>query len=191
MLVSLQTEARAGGEAFDQTVASVERVIRSVDKIEEVNGTIDSVASSTNMLAMNAAIEAAHAGGAGRGFAVVADEIRKLAEQTAGNARIIANDLAHVTSDVSKTQEASKQAGVRMEALVERLDLVSQSFQDLASTMREMSSGTGQIQVALGTLQAGSLSVETAVGEFAGVLAQVDEFYRDLHSLSEENLKGL
>jgi iron only hydrogenase large subunit-like protein/uncharacterized protein YukE len=190
MLLSLKTETDEGAEAFEKTVASVQRVLESMEKIEEVNGTIDSVASSTNLLAMNAAIEAAHAGQAGRGFAVVADEIRKLAEQTAENARQIARDLTVVSSEVSETRETSTTAGTRMQSLVGRLELVAESFQELAFTMREISAGTGQIQQSLATMQTGSRMVVTGVGEVSSVLAQVDEFYRDLHKLSEENVQA-
>jgi iron only hydrogenase large subunit-like protein len=191
MLLSLQAETRAGAEAFGKTVDSVKRVFASVGKIGEVNATIDGVASSTNLLAMNAAIEAAHAGQSGQGFAVVADEIRKLAEQTAQNARLIAQDLKTVSTDVAETQSVSKTAGERMDALVGRLDLVSQSFRELAFTMKEMAAGTEQIQHSLSTMLASAQNVEGSVATVSSVMVQVDQFYQDLHKLSEENLEVL
>lgn len=191
MLLGLQKETQSGAEAFESTLNAVQRVSGSVGKIEEVNATIDAVASSTNLLAMNAAIEAAHAGQAGKGFAVVADEIRKLAEQTAENARLIATDLKAVSGDVSETKVSSVAAGQRMDALVTRLDEIAVAFRELAFTMKEMSAGTDQIQHALATMLNSSREVEQSVGRVSSVLAQVDEFYQDLHRISEDNLQDL
>lgn len=197
--------ARSGDGTVQSACDSVAGIRRQVDlvvnhmldlgkKSQQIGAVLEIVselAEQTNILAINATIEAVGAGETGRRFAVVADEIRKLAEQTAGNARLIAADLKTVSGDVAETQVVSQSAGSRMAGLVGRLDQVSQSFRELAFTMKEMSAGTHQIQEALATMLEGSRTVEAAVGEISTVLAQVDESYRDLHSLSEENLKVL
>ncbi len=149
MILSLQAGTQNGAEALEQTVVAIDRVNDSVDRILQVNKTIDDVAANTNLLAMNAAIEAAHAGEKGRGFAVVAQEIRKLAEETAGNARIITTDLSRVAQDVSDTKALSSLSHEDMNGVVQRLTGVADGFQELSTAMEEMNQGTDVIQEAL------------------------------------------
>lgn len=114
-------------------------IVRDVGRVEEVLELIESVATGTNLLAMNAAIEAAHAGDAGRGFAVVAEEIRKLADTTAENARVIAQVLSSIAGQVSEAREAGDATYGAFKAIesdasrfVEMLGEVSASVSEVA-----------------------------------------------------------
>ncbi len=189
MVAELEANATTGGDAFEETIGSIGRVFKGVDKILEINGTIDAVASSTNLLAMNAAIEAAHAGAAGKGFAVVADEIRKLSMQTAENAALISKDLIQVAADVKATQTISERAGTGIDGMVVRLKTVSESFQELAYTMKEMAAGSTQIQTGLDEILRESRLVDAAVADLSALIGRVNDFYKTLQSISEESLK--
>ncbi|MBQ0050777.1 MAG: hypothetical protein KBT11_01790 [Treponema sp.] len=108
----LQSVTENGAALVKTTVADVEKISKGIVLLNQTISLIASVASETNLLAMNASIEAAHAGDAGRGFAVVADEIRKLSEQTAGHVKEITSSLKQMTNFISNASESSKKAGI-------------------------------------------------------------------------------
>ncbi len=186
MIISLQEGTQNGASALERTVSSVGKVNESVDRILEVNRTIDNVAANTNLLAMNAAIEAAHAGEKGKGFAVVAQEIRKLAEETADNARIISYDLNKVAQDVRDTKDLSLVSHQDMNQVVSRLTGVADGFQELSTAMDEMSQGTDLIQEALGIMLHTSKHVDTIGNGVAELIEKMSLAYEELHSISVE-----
>lgn len=188
MLRDLDSSGNQSLDAMNRTIRSVEGVFEGVDKIQAVNKTIDAVAASTNLLAMNAAIEAAHAGDAGRGFAVVASEIRKLAEETAKNAHIIAQDLSLITGNIGTTQGQTQETSDKLKGIVGQLSQITQSFAELSATMGEMTTGTEQIQQALSDIMQGSRVVDGSSGELKEIVQRMHSFYEEIKSISSQNL---
>ena len=119
-LLATATDGRA---RIDNSVAGIADVKERADRLGEANDLIAGIAAKTNLLAMNAAIEAAHAGTAGRGFAVVADEIRKLAENSADRSREVGSSLSatvDLVSRVSDDMAATRDAFDELEAHVQQ-----------------------------------------------------------------------
>ncbi|MDA8412136.1 MAG: HAMP domain-containing methyl-accepting chemotaxis protein [Treponema sp.] len=133
----LQTEGEAGRGRMDEASAAVEEIVASSESLGEATLLIAEIADRTNLLAMNAAIEAAHAGDAGKGFAVVADEIRRLAEQATEKARDIGGDLDRVSASISTVRNASEAAGRSFGSILDRAKGLGDSVDRIAVDLEE------------------------------------------------------
>lgn len=147
----------ATGEGND-TVARTERIIGEVaDQVGSVHrliAVIDDIAARTNLLAMNAAIEAAHAGASGRGFAVVAGEIRSLAERTAENARQVAGTLRALGEKITEARGAGTETGSAFKRIETEAQDVSDAFREIGGATEELAGGTREVVSAVEALRA-------------------------------------
>lgn len=126
-----------GQEKIDQTVASVSNVVEFSQSLIEINALISGIAAQTNLLAMNAAIEAAHAGDAGRGFSVVADEIRKLAENTAIHTKTSSENLKKILSEVDISLKVAEETGNIFTEMKEGIGLIDNETLSISESMVE------------------------------------------------------
>lgn len=141
----LATLTVTGSAKVQQTEAVIEEVSREVGSVRQMITVINEVAARTNMLAMNAAIEAAHAGQYGRGFAVVADEIRSLAESTTKNASNISRTLASLVKKMGEAREVSKETGEAFRDIESGAHSVSEAFSEISTSTRELSIGAREV----------------------------------------------
>jgi len=113
---------------------------------------MENIASQTNLLSMNAAIEAAHAGEAGKGFAVVAGEIRKLAENSSAQSKTISTVLKKIKSSIDKITQSTNSVLQKFEAIDGNIKTVADQEENIRNAMEEQSQGSKQVLEAVGSL---------------------------------------
>jgi methyl-accepting chemotaxis protein len=175
---SLVNEAERGREVFEDAFERVAEIADSVGTIQEMAGVIAGIAARTNLLAMNAAIEAAHAGDFGRGFAVVADEIRKLSEASGRSSKDIAVNIREVTRKIQEAADTRKDTSRAFEAISEKIRAVSRSIVEIYSNVAEMQTGSRQILEAMSELkgQSGEVTEESQrIAQSAAAIREVSD----------------
>lgn len=135
--------------------------------LQDANKAISAIASQTNLLAMNAAIEAAHAGEAGKGFSVVADEIRKLSETSSGQSKTIGAELKKISSSIDEVVQDSKQTTDLFSSVSLHITQTDELVQQIKGAMQEQQSGSKQITEALKMMMDSTNEVRTASKEMA------------------------
>jgi methyl-accepting chemotaxis protein len=141
----LEELAHNGTEAVKQSIKAIEEIQDSSRTMEKTVGHINKIAAQTNLLAMNAAIEAAHAGIAGQGFAVVAQEVRDLAISSSARSKEILEEIRLMATRVENGVELSLQAGESLDTISQGVENAATIFREIALAMTEQSSGTTQI----------------------------------------------
>jgi methyl-accepting chemotaxis protein len=150
--------------------------------LEETNDVIKSIASQTNLLAMNAAIEAAHAGDAGRGFAVVADEIRKLSEDTAARSKDISEVLQALTELIQSAVDLSSDAGHSFESVRSSVQEVNTRQREIRNAVEEQSEGNQLVLDSVEKLRRISAEVESGSHEMS---TGSNAILRSVHTLAD------
>ena len=133
----------------------------------QANKTISKIASETNILAMNAAIEAAHAGSAGAGFSVVADEIRMLSETSAKQSKVIGSELKKIQESITTVVASSEEAKSVFNSVSTNVQETNQLVREIRSAMEESEEGSHQITDALRMMNDSTAEVRTSAREMS------------------------
>lgn len=149
------------------------------DQIGEIVGTIEDIADQTNLLALNAAIEAARAGEQGRGFAVVADEVRALAERTTKATREIGLMIKAIQSETKKAVSAMEQSVQEVEKGTERAARSGGAISDIIDQINSVNSQVGQIATAAEQQTATTGEITNNIHQISGVIQETAKGAQD------------
>ncbi len=149
---ALGNAASEGQKTVENAVAVSKRIYQESEGLLEASAIIKHIAEQTNMLAMNAAIEAAHAGEAGRGFAVVADEIRKLAEDSSAQSLSITARLKDLGISINEVSENTQQVEQQFDTIYSFANSVQNQEAVIMRAMQEQTEGSGQVMEAMRTI---------------------------------------
>ena len=149
-----------------QAVAvDIKEIARESEGLLEINSVMQNIASQTNLLSMNAAIEAAHAGESGKGFAVVADEIRKLAENSSAQSKTISDVLKRIKGSIDKITSSTENVLKRFEAIDSGVKTVAKQEENVRDAMEKQGQGSEQVLEAIGNLNDTTLSVKDGASQ--------------------------
>jgi methyl-accepting chemotaxis protein len=203
--------AREGGETVEHTLVSMRNIAessknavariaelgRSSEQIGKIIAVIDEIADQTNLLALNAAIEAARAGEQGRGFAVVADEVRKLAERTTGATREIGGMIESIQSetktavqamelgnrDVEQGVKKTSASGETLRELIGKSDQVGQMVAQIATAASQQSIATDQINSSVSQISSSIQQSATAAVQTSKACSDLSNLAVDLRTM--------
>jgi methyl-accepting chemotaxis protein len=173
-------------ESMRETIQSVSGISQSVDGIAQAIKIISAIAANTNLLSMNAAIEAAHAGEAGRGFAVVAGEIRRLSESTRENSQNISRTLKNIIDGIAVTSKQSGDTESRITTMSKEINGFAETMTSLITTFNELSAESGDITAALDTLQNQSAAVKTGYAEILSLTDKLHDAMFEMTTILKE-----
>ena len=195
---ALQQQAVSGQSEMHETIRLIKQVAESAEMTMEMIEIIQNIASETDLLAINAAIEAAHAGDYGKGFAVVAEEVRRLAESSEESARRIRETLTHVTQHMGRSEESTVRTNAIFSGIVDDIKNVAHSMGELRQVTQELASSGNEVLRALESLlsmtqnvKASSASMNEQVDWIAGSMETLASFSSDAKRSVEELSAGI
>ncbi|MCL2230625.1 MAG: methyl-accepting chemotaxis protein, partial [Treponema sp.] len=161
----LEQASEVGRTGLQDVAQDIQEIARESEGLQEINSVMENIASQTNLLSMNAAIEAAHAGEAGKGFAVVSGEIRKLAESSSEQSKTISSVLKKIKESIDKITFSTDNVLQKFETIDSHIKTVADQEENIRNAMEEQSQGSKQILEAIGNLNEITRDVKQGSGE--------------------------
>jgi len=188
---TLKEASEVGRTGLQEVATDIQEIARESEGLLEINSVMENIASQTNLLSMNAAIEAAHAGEAGKGFAVVADEIRKLAESSSEQSKTIGNVLKKIAESIKKITQSTDNVLKRFEAIDSSVKTVSQQEENIRNAMEEQQQGSKQILQSAGGLNETTMHVKAGSVEMLEGSKEVIHESENLEKVTQEITGGM
>ncbi len=191
LIEEVAEKALSGESSLQETIDAMKTVSEAVSGIYDMTDVINSISSNTNLLSLNAAIEAAHAGSFGKGFAVVADEIGRLAETTAENSSKISETLEGIELHVGNSRTVTEKSSETMRQIMLDIKQVASVMSDILLQMNEMSAGSTQIITSVTELKDLSDSVRRESEKISGNVKDIRASIKDLARISDETMTDM
>jgi len=187
----LESASDVGRSGLQEVSSDIKEIARESEGLLEINSVMENIASQTNLLSMNAAIEAAHAGEAGKGFAVVAAEIRKLAESSSQQSKTISIVLKKIKSSIDKITQSTNNVLTRFETIDGNIKTVADQEENIRNAMEEQGQGSKQILEAVGSLNEITRQVKSGSQEMREGSNEVIQEGRNLENITQEITGGM
>ena len=187
----LTNASEIGRGSLQEVVMDIQEIARESEGLLEINSVMENIAGQTNLLSMNAAIEAAHAGEAGKGFAVVADEIRKLAENSGEQSKTISTVLKKITESIKKISYSTENVLKKFELIDEHVRTVVDQEVSIRNSMEEQGSGSKQILEAITHLNEVTQQVKFGADEMHEGSKEVIDEGKNLEMVTQEITGGM
>ncbi|MCL2244562.1 MAG: methyl-accepting chemotaxis protein [Treponema sp.] len=188
---SLEAASEVGRTGLQDVAQDIKEITRESEGLLEINAVMENIASQTNLLSMNAAIEAAHAGEAGKGFAVVAAEIRKLAEDSSAQSKTISAVLKKIKSSIDKITISTDNVLQKFEVIDRHIKTVADQEENIRNAMEEQGHGSKQILEAVGALNDITRSVKSESEEMRDGSKEVILEGKNLENATQEITGGM
>ena len=188
---TLKDASEIGRTGLQDVASDIQKIARESEGLLEINSVMENIASQTNLLSMNAAIEAAHAGEAGRGFAVVADEIRKLAESSGEQSKTISMVLKKIKESIDKITSSTDNVLNKFEAIDSQIRIVAEQEETIRSAMEEQGEGSKQILEGISQVNDMTRNVRSSSNEMLEGAAEVIQESDNLEKVTQEITSGM
>jgi methyl-accepting chemotaxis protein len=188
---SLAESSEAGRADLQKVSTDIQEIARESEGLLEINSVMQNIASQTNLLSMNAAIEAAHAGESGKGFAVVADEIRKLAENSGNQSKTISAVLKKIKTSIDTITRSTSVVLERFSAIENEVQIVTDQETQIRNAMEEQGEGSRLILEAVTQMNTITNQVREASTEMTAKSKDVVSKSTDLKQITTEIASGI
>jgi len=188
---TLKESSEVGKTGLQEVAADIQEISRESEGLLEINSVMENIASQTNLLSMNAAIEAAHAGEAGKGFAVVADEIRKLAESSGEQSKTIGTVLKKIAESINKITKSTENVLTKFELIDSGVRTVADQEANIRNAMEEQGEGSKQLLKSAGGLNELTQQVKSGSEEMLNGSQEVMHESQNLEKMTQEITGGM